>query len=47
MIHVVHLTYAVSQGGAARVIVNLANRLDPSRFRVSIVTQTPAGGLES
>lgn len=46
MIHVVHLTYAVSQGGAARVIVNLANRLDPSRFRVSIVTQTPAGGLE-
>ncbi len=47
MIHVVHLTYAVSQGGAARVIVNLANRLDPSRFRVSIVTETPAGGLES
>lgn len=47
MIHVVHLTYAVSQGGAARVIVNLSNRLDPSRFRVSIVTETPAGGLES
>jgi len=46
VIHVVHVTYAASYGGAASMIVNLCNRLDPARFRVSIVSLTPNGGFE-
>lgn len=45
-IHVVHFTYAVSEGGAAKGIVNLCNGLDPERFRASIITLTPPGGFE-
>jgi sugar transferase (PEP-CTERM/EpsH1 system associated) len=46
LIRVLHLAYAVSRGGAANVIVNVCNRLDPSRFRASIITLTPNGGFE-
>jgi sugar transferase (PEP-CTERM/EpsH1 system associated) len=46
VIHILHLAYAVSRGGAANVIVTLCNRLDPERFRTSIITMTPNGGFE-
>lgn len=44
-IHIIHIVHSFGIGGLENGIVNLANRMDPSRFKISIVSLT--GSMDS
>jgi len=44
-IHIIHIVHSFGIGGLENGIVNLANRMNPTRFKISIVSLT--GGMDS
>ncbi len=46
-VRVVHTVFSLATGGMENGVVNLCNRLDPTRFAPAICTFTPGGALEA